>query len=125
MINNDELTGRQICQLLLEQNLVELPEEEMRLFESGAETAFTFIYNRIQNLDITPAQLALDPFSGSVVVTDVKTGNVLALVSYPSYDNNKMANGVDAAYFASLRNDLSSPLINYATQQRTAPGSTF
>ena len=125
MINNDELTGRQICQLLLEQDLVELPEEEMRQFESGAETAFTFMYNRIQNLDITPAQLALDPFSGSVVVTDVRTGNVLALVSYPSYDNNKMANGVDAAYFASLRNDLSSPLINYATQQRTAPGSTF
>lgn len=125
MINNDELTGRQICQLLLEQNLVELPEEEMRQFESGAETAFTFMYNRIQNLNITPAQLALDPFSGSVVVTDVRTGDVLALVSYPSYDNNKMANGVDAAYFASLRNDLSSPLINYATQQRTAPGSTF
>ena len=86
MINNDELTGRQICQLLLEQDLVELSEEEMRQFESGAETAFTFMYNRIQNLDITPAQLALDPFSGSVVVTDVSTGNVLALVSYPSYE---------------------------------------
>ena len=36
-----------------------------------------------------------------------------------------MANGVNAAYFASLNNDLSYPLLNYATQQRTAPGSTF
>ena len=36
-----------------------------------------------------------------------------------------MANGVDAAYYASLRNDLSYPLLNYATQQKTAPGSTF
>ena len=125
MINNDELTGRQICQLLLEQNLVDIPEEELRQFESGSETAYVFMRNRIENLDITPAQLALDPFSGSIVVTDVGTGNVLALVSYPSYDNNKMANGVDAAYFASLQSDLSSPLINYATQQRTAPGSTF
>lgn len=125
MINNDELTGRQVCQLLLEQNLVEIPDEERRQFESGAETPFVFMQNRIRNLDITPAQLALDPFSGSIVITDVNTGNVLALVSYPSYDNNKMANGVDAAYFASLQSDLSSPLINYATQQRTAPGSTF
>lgn len=125
MINNDELTGRQVCQLLLEQNLVDIPEEELRQFESGSETPFVFMRNRIENLDITPAQLALDPFSGSIVITDVNTGNVLALVSYPSYDNNKMANGVDAAYFASLQSDLSSPLINYATQQRTAPGSTF
>ncbi len=125
MINNDELTGRQICELLLEQNLVEIPEEELRQFEAGAETAYVFMRNRIENLDITPSQLALDPFSGSVVVTDVRNGDVLALVSYPSYDNNKMANGVDAAYFASLQSDLSSPLINYATQQRTAPGSTF
>ncbi|MCM1297830.1 MAG: penicillin-binding transpeptidase domain-containing protein, partial [Muribaculaceae bacterium] len=125
MINNDELTGRQICQLLLEQNVVELSTEEATQFEAGYETAFVFMRNRIENLDITPAQLALDPYSGSIVVTDVTNGDVLALVSYPSYDNNKMANGVNASYFASLQNDLSKPLINYATQQRTAPGSTF
>ncbi len=125
MINNDEITGRQICQLLLEQNAVELPENELRQFQSGGETPYAFMKNRIQNLDITPAQLALDPHSGSIVVTDIRTGDVLALVSYPSYDNNKMANGVNARYFASLQSDLSSPLLNYATQQRTAPGSTY
>ena len=125
MINNDEVTGRQICLILLEQHLVEIPEDEQRQFESGGETAYVFMRNRIENLDITPAQLALDPHSGSIVITDVNTGDVLALVSYPSYDNNKMANGVDAAYFAGLQSDLSSPLLNYATQQRTAPGSTY
>lgn len=125
MINNDEVTGRQICSLLLEQNIVNLPEEELRQFEAGHETPYVFMRNRIEQLDITPAQLALDPYSGSIVITDVNTGDVLALVSYPSYDNNKMANGVDAAYYASLRNDLSYPLLNYATQQKTAPGSTF
>lgn len=125
MINNDELTGRQICQILLEQNIVELPEDELRQFEAGNETAYAFMMKRIENLDITPAQLALDPYSGSLVITDVNTGDVLALVSYPSYDNNKMANGVNASYFASLNNDLSRPMNNYATQQRTAPGSTF
>lgn len=125
MINTDELTGRQICMLLLEQNIVEPSAEEVAQFMAGSITPYAFMRNRIENLEITPAQLALDPYSGSIVVTEVNSGEVLALSSYPSYDNNKMANGVDAVYFAELRNDLSYPLINYATQQRTAPGSTF
>ena len=50
---------------------------------------------------------------------------MLALVSYPGYDNNRLANGVDAEYYASLQSDLSNPFYNNATQQRTAPGSTF
>ena len=47
------------------------------------------------------------------------------MVSYPGYDNNRLANTVDADYFAGLNTDLSKPLYNYATQERTAPGSTF
>ena len=125
MILNDELTGRQICSLLLEQNIVDIPQEELSQFESGAEAPYNFMRNRIEQLDLTPAQLALDPYSGSIVVTDVNTGDTLAIASYPSYDNNRMSNGVDAEYFAKLQSDLSRPMLNYATQQRTAPGSTF
>ncbi len=125
MLLNDEITGRQICQILLDQDKVHIPEDEYRNFEAGAETSYAFMHNRIQNLDLTPADLALDPCTGSIVVTDVNTGEVLALVSYPSYDNNKMANGVDAEYYARIRESQASPLINYATYQKTAPGSTF
>lgn len=125
MIKDDTISGKQICSILLEQDLIDIDEEERSKLESGAISAYTFMMNRIRNLDITPAQLALDPHSGSMVITDVNTGEVLALVSYPGYDNNKMANGVDTEYFSQLLNDLSTPMINYATQQRTAPGSTF
>lgn len=125
MLLNDEITGRQICQILLDQDKVDIPEDEYRSFRSGAETSYAFMYNRIKNLDLTPADLALDPCTGSIVVTNVNTGEVLALVSYPSYDNNKMANGVDAEYYARIRESQASPLINYATYQKTAPGSTF
>ncbi|MDE6920099.1 MAG: penicillin-binding protein, partial [Lachnospiraceae bacterium] len=45
--------------------------------------------------------------------------------SYPGYDINKLANGVDAEYFAKLQADLSVPQWSAATQQETAPGSTF
>ena len=59
------------------------------------------------------------------MVTDTRTGEVLALVSYPGYDSNRLANTVDAEYFNSLQTDKSLPQYNYATQQGTAPGSTF
>ena len=125
MIRDNAITGRQVCSLLLEQDIVDITPEERSQFESGAISSYDFMLNLIRNLDITPAQLALDPHSASLAMTDVNTGEVLALVSYPGYDNNRMANGVDADYFASLLNDLSTPMINYATYQRTAPGSTF
>ena len=119
------ISGTQVCNILLEQGKVVIDDEELSLWQRGGESAYTFMLNRVSNLDITPAQLALDPCTGSMVITDVNTGDVLALVSYPGYDNNKMANGVDAEYYAKLRSDNSNPLYNYATQQKTAPGSTF
>ena len=75
--------------------------------------------------EITPAQLALDPCSASAVITDVNTGEVRALVTYPSYDNNKFSGTVDAEYYNKLNNDQSLPLFNNATQAQKAPGSTF
>lgn len=119
------ISGTQVCNILIEQGVVSIEDEELSLWQRGGESSYTFMINRISNLDITPAQLALDPCSGSMVITDVNTGDVLALVSYPGYDNNMMANGVDAEYYAKLRKDKSNPLYNYATQQKTAPGSTF
>lgn len=125
MLKRDVINGKHVCFILCEQGKIEIPEEDIEALYAGKLSAYNFMINRITRLEITPAQLALDPCSGSVVVTDVNTGDVRALVSYPSYDNNLMANTVDAKYFASIQADKSSPMINYATQYRSAPGSTF
>ena len=125
MILNDTVTGAQICQLLIDQGVVSVGAAEEAALQDGTESAYQFMTNRISNLDLTPAQLAVEPCTGSMVITDPTSGDVLALVSYPGYDNNRMANGVDADYYEQLRNDQSNPLFNYATQQKTAPGSTF
>lgn len=122
MIKSDVITGKQICYILCEQGSVEIAEEDVEKLYQNKLSAYQFLVNRISSLDITPAQLALDPCSGSVVVTDVHTGDTLALVTYPGFDNNKMSN---AEYYARLRTDKSEPLWNHATQQRSAPGSTF
>lgn len=125
MISDQTITGRQICMLLWEQDLISVDESKITALKSGKTGAYNFILDMINTLQITPAQLALDPCTGSCVITDVNTGEVLALVSYPGYDINKLANGVDAEYFAKLQADLSVPQWSAATQQETAPGSTF
>ncbi len=125
MLLTDTITGIQVCKLLCEQQCIDTTIEDVGALYNGKISAYQFMINRIENLDITPAQLALDPYAGSIVVTDVNTGKVLAQVSYPSYDNNYMANTVDPAYYAKIQSDKSNPQYNYATQQRSAPGSTF
>lgn len=124
MIKDDNITGRQILMTLLEQDAVSITAEEEKKFENNVMSPYNFMLYLIENLYITPGQLALDPYSASAVITNMN-GEVLALVSYPSYDNNRLANSIDAEYYSKLQNDLSKPLWNYATQQKTAPGSTF
>ena len=125
MVEKGSVTGKQLCLILFEQGILPYDDEEISKLESGAVTALSFIKGKIKDLSITPAQLALDPCTGSCVLTDVGTGEVLAVVSYPGYDNNRLANTIDSAYYASLQKDLTNPFYNKATQERTAPGSTF
>lgn len=125
MVPKNKITAKQICLLLLDQNVLDYDDAVYSQIQSGRIAPNNFILDKINNIEITPAQLALDPCTGSTVITDVNTGAVKALVSYPGYDNNKLANGVDAVYYAKLNDDNSNPQWNYATQEKTAPGSTF
>ena len=97
------------------------PQARAGLATGDSAYTYNFIKNKIADLELTPAQLALDPCTAGCVVTDVKTGEIRALVSYPSYDNNRMSGSVDAAYFAKLQSDMSNPLYNNATQAIKAP----
>ena len=125
LLLDDGISGTQLCLILYDQGVLEEDEETYAQLSSGAITAYEFMRSKIKSLEITPGQLALDPCSGSTVILDSTTGEVLAMVTYPGYDNNRLANSVDADYYAYLTNNAANPLYNYATQQRTAPGSTF
>ena len=125
MIEEEQLSGRDICLLLFDQGILEKNDDDYTALASGTMGAYDFIRSKIYKLELTPAQLALEPCSGSVVITDPDNGNVLACVTYPSYDNNLLANTMDSKYYEKLRTDKSSPFYNRATQEVTAPGSTF
>ncbi len=125
MINQEIISGTQICLLLFEQGVLQESEGDLTALQSGNLSAYNFMKDKIKNLQITPAQLALDPCTASCVMINPQTGELLACVTYPGYDTNRLANSVDSEYFASLQADLSIPQYNNATQQQTAPGSTF
>ena len=125
MIKSGTITGRQICMMLYEQGILEMDETQYNGLKAGTVGAYDFMRSKIQSLEITPGQIGLEPCTGSMVATDPKTGEVLACVSYPGYDNNKLANTMDSDYYSKLLTNNSRPFYNNATQEKTAPGSTY
>lgn len=66
-----------------------------------------------------------DAQAGSAVVMNVKTGEVLAMASYPDYDPSKFVGGISTQDWNNYNNNPNHPLVNKAMQVSYAPGSTF
>lgn len=62
---------------------------------------------------------------GVVIAMNPQTGEVLALVSLPTYDNNIFARGISNADYAKLLKNPDKPLLNHAIQAHYPPGSTY
>ena len=125
MVNDDQISGREVCLLLYDQDIIKKNDRTYAEIESGERSPYSFIRSKIESMELPVGDLGLTPSACSVVITDVKSGKVLSMVSYPSYDNNKFANSVDSNYYAKVSTSSAFPLMNRATQQKTAPGSTF
>lgn len=63
--------------------------------------------------------------AGAGIVQESKTGAILSIVSFPSYDNNLFVGGISSKQYAELINDPSNPLMNRAIAAQMPPGSTF
>ncbi len=124
LVYNVEISPFDICMMLYDQGCLEY-DDGYAMLDSRRWSPFDYIKYQIEHLVITPAMLALDPCSGSLCIVDSDTGKVKALVSYPSYDNNKLSGKIDSEYWYKLNIDDSSPMFNRATMSLTAPGSTF
>jgi penicillin-binding protein 2 len=68
---------------------------------------------------------AFGDFTGSAVAVDPMTGQVLAMVSLPSFDTNLFVNGISTADYKALSTDPSQPLFNRNVRGGTPPGSTI
>ena len=71
------------------------------------------------------AELALGDANGAVVAMDPRNGEILAMVSHPSFDPNAFAVKIGRSDWNKLITDPAHPLMNKAIQDQLAPGSTF
>jgi penicillin-binding protein 2 len=71
------------------------------------------------------AELAMQDKRGAVVALDPRTGEVLAMVSRPTFDSNKFTGRISRKDWDEIANDPHKPLLNRAIQAQLAPGSTF
>ncbi len=63
--------------------------------------------------------------TGAVIAMNPKTGEILAMVSFPTYENNRMARFIPAYYYNQLSQDPAKPLLNHAVSDQFPPGSVF
>src|SRR6185503_5402801 len=62
---------------------------------------------------------------GVVIAMNPQTGEILAMVSLPTYDNNQFARGISQTAYKRLLQNKDKPLLNHAIQAHYAPGSTY
>ncbi|MBI1741265.1 MAG: penicillin-binding protein 2 [Candidatus Koribacter versatilis] len=95
-----------------------------RLDETPAEPGKQLKLSVDLDLQIA-AEQALEGKNGAIVAMDPRTGEILAMVSRPTFDPNDFAVKISKEEWSKLINDPDKPLLNKAIQAQLAPGSTF
>ncbi|MGL5676036.1 MAG: penicillin-binding transpeptidase domain-containing protein [Cellulosilyticaceae bacterium] len=122
--NTNLFTEKEILLALHEQKRIALAKETEEAFRVNKfGTTESALMGQLEAGHLKPNQFSVDPFSASAVMLDSNTGEVLALVGYPSFDSNQMTTNFNQ-YYNSLFDDRSM-LWNRAVMTKEAPGSTF
>ena len=111
--------------VMIEQGIITANEDYRAKLAAGIYTPYSVVLEKLGNGDLSPAETRLNPCTGSVVVSDVNSGEALAVVTYPSYDNNELVNTFNNEYYNKLLEDTTTPLVNRPLMQKKAPGSTL
>ena len=119
-----DFTEKEILLALNEQGALNLSEQTVTNFMNNRQgTTEGTLIQQLETGGLKPNQMSIMPSSAASVVVDVHTGEVLALVGYPSYDANQMTTNFNRYYNTLF--DSRSMLWNRALMTAKAPGSTF
>ena len=126
-IKNNLVSQTNVILALYEQGVVVDDESYINRIKAGNISPLQFLIDKLNTLQITPHMTGMlqAPASASVIISDVKSGDILSSVSYPSYDNNRFVNNFDNDYYRQLSSDPTSPMNNRPFTEPRAPGSTF
>ncbi len=90
------------------------------------EAATIILENKIAEVRASKLDIQRSPkITGVVIAMNPQTGEILAMVSVPTYDNQRFARAIPLEYYNQLVNDVSSPLLNHAISGTYPPGSIF
>ncbi len=103
---------------------VNVNKKEIRKIRSVAPTPGNNVYLTVDARLQKAAQDAFEGRAGSAVAIDPRNGEVLAMVSVPSFDPNLFVNGIGRVDYATLLNAPDRPLLNRAIAANYTPGST-
>ncbi|MGI6192197.1 MAG: penicillin-binding transpeptidase domain-containing protein [Christensenellales bacterium] len=113
-----DLELQQVAETALEKNIAEIRRDQETHLAANLESYQKMAPGGdVNNIDLCD--------SGSAVVIDCKTGELLALVNSPSYDLNLFTGGISATDYQALLDDERNPLFNKAVASKMAPGSVF
>lgn len=131
---NDKL-GKFGLELSLEEDLKGLDGKKFTAINSNEEISYVPGYNIFLTINLTwqrslykllSAQVdALNAEAGAIVITDISNGDILAYVSYPSFNSNLFNDGISSQDYSSLINDPRKPLLDKVIGLQAPPGSTF
>jgi penicillin-binding protein 2 len=114
----------QVLRTMNEQKPVE-PGQSLRLtLDTRLQQAATAILEREINFWNTYLN-TIRSTSGVVIAMNPQTGEILAMVSYPTYENNRMARFIPGYYYQQLISDPANPLLNHAVGDTLPAGSVF
>lgn len=121
----DSLMTRLVILALDEKGVLKLTVQEKDTLEQGNEIDLEeLLYRALSEGYIKAGDIDIDPFSGAVVAVDVESGDVLSLVSYPTYNNNEMITNF-SDYWAQMSQGGRSLFWDRALKTSKAPGSIF
>lgn len=124
-IVNNRMSHIDCISIAVEQGTIIATQDELSNVQNGGISHLGFILDKLGSGELTASDTGLDPSTGSVFVTKIDSGETLASVTYPSYDNNEFVNEFNNSYYNDLLADTNTPLVNRPLQQKKAPGSTF
>ncbi|MDD2840463.1 MAG: penicillin-binding protein 2 [Rickettsiales bacterium] len=118
---NKNITGKTGFKKL-EMNALSIPIKEIDTQPSteGNDVKLTIDYD-LQKF----VENRMKDIQGAVIVMNVKTGEILSMVSTPTFDGNKFVEGISNEYWEELNNNPAKPLNNKAVSAIYPPGSTF
>lgn len=126
MIDNNQISDTELLLVFGEQGSLKLSADQMANIKRGNYNLRSLLINQLETGGLKPDQLSIMPCSGSAVVVDPNTGKTLALVGYPSYDDNEFIQNFNS-YYTKLHDGVDDRALetNRALKTAKAPGSTF